>query len=444
MSGTIGLFILCISLVPAGILPTTLAEVIEGDFVTATLEMPEGTPAERTLEVAMELEAAGRRVIQRLDDQRPEGAVSLLTGGIIVVGQTPRVEGGGLDPAPTINPRSNIATIEFKILGAQNRDISTIAVMQAWREEVGFVPYARGIAFSGEVINLGNPVEVVLSHPDPERLAVAADSIINNLYSVAGVFDIRSDHSPGVREIQLELRPEARTLGLTVEALAQQVLAAFFGVEAVRLQRGEEEVRVYTRLPSSEREAITDVEKYLIQPRSGGKVPIRQVATMTSGTSPPALRRKDGQRIVTVSADVNDEVITGGQANEILQNTFLARPIDSDPGLTYSFGGEQQEQLESLDALNRGFILAMLGIFALLAIPLRSYRKPFILMLIIPFGLIGVILGHLILGIPLSAASFLGFFGLSGIIVNDALVMIDSIDRRIQAGSPASPTCCTI
>ena len=311
--------------------------------------------------------------------------------------------------------------------------------MQAWREEVGFVPYARGIAFSGEVINLGNPVEVVLSHPDPERLAVAADSIINNLYSVAGVFDIRSDHSPGVREIQLELRTEARILGLTVEALAQQVRAAFFGVEAVRLQRGEEEVRVYTRLPSSEREAITDVEKYLIQTRSGGKVPIRQVATMTSGTSPPVIRRKDGQRIVTVSADVNDEVITGGQANEILQNTFLARLIDSDPGLTYSFGGEQQEQLASLDALNRGFILAMLGIFALLAIPLRSYRKPFILMLIIPFGLIGVILGHLILGIPLSAASFLGFFGLSGVIVNDALVMIDSIDRRIQAGSPARP-----
>ena len=435
MSGILGLFVLCLSLVPAGVIPTTLAEVVEGDFVTATLEMPEGTPAERTLEVAMELEAAGKRVIERLDQQRPEGAPSLLAGVIVVIGQGPRVEGGGLDPSPTMNPQSHIASIEFKLLGAQQRDMSTIAVVQAWREEVGLLPYVRGIAFSGEVINLGNPVEAVLSHPNPERLIIAADSIVTGLYSVTGIFDIRSDHAPGVREIQLELQPEARTLGLTVEDLAQQMRAAFFGVETVRLQRGEEEVRVYTRLPAREREAITDVEGYLIQTRPEGKVSINQVATMTMGVSPPVIRRKDGQRIVTVTADVNDEVISGAQANEILENRFLADLTASDPELTYSFGGEQQQQLESLDALNRGFILAMLGIYALLAIPLRSYRKPFLLMAIVPFGLIGVILGHLILGLPLSAASFLGFFGLSGVIVNDALVMIDSIDQRIRGGS---------
>ncbi len=435
MSGTLGLLVLCLSLVPAGVIPTTLTEVVEGDFVTATLEMPEGTPAERTFEVAMELEAAGKRVIERLDQERPEGAPSLLAGVIVVIGQGPRVEGGGLDPAPTMNPQSHIASIEFKLLSAQQRDMSTITVMQAWREEVGFLPYVRGIAFSGEVINLGNPVEVVLSHPNPDRLIIAADSIVTNLYSVAGVFDIRSDHAPGVREIQLELQPEARTLGLTVEDLAQQVRSAFFGVETVRLQRGEEEVRVYTRLPASEREAITDVEGYLIQTQPDGKVPIHQVASMTMGASPPVIRRKDGQRIVTVTADVNDEVISGSQANEILENRFLPDIIASDPELSYSFGGEQQQQLESLDALNRGFILAMLAIYALLAIPLRSYRKPFLLMAIVPFGLIGVIVGHLILGLPLSAASFLGFFGLAGVIVNDALVMIDSIDRRIREGS---------
>lgn len=435
MSSTLGLFVLCLSLIPAGVIPTTLIGVVEGDFVTATLEMPEGTPAERTLEVAMELEAAGKRVIERLDQERPEGAPSLLEGAIIVVGRGPRVEGGGLDSSPTMNPQSHVAGIEIKLLSAQQRDMSTITIMQAWREEVGFLPYVRGIAFSGDVINLGSPVEVVLSHPNSERLVMAADSVVTSLYSVAGVFDIRSDHAPGIGEVQLGLRPEARTLGLTVEDLAQQVRSAFFGVETVRLQRGEEEVRVYTRLPASEREAITDVEGYLLQTQSDGKVPIHQVATMTMGTSPPVIRRRDGQRIVTVTADVNDEVISGSQANEILENRFLPDIIASEPDLTYSFGGEQQEQLESLDALNRGFILAMLGIYALLAIPLRSYRKPFLLMAIVPFGLIGIILGHLILGLPLSAVSFLGFFGLSGVVVNDALVMIDSIDRRIREGS---------
>ncbi len=434
VAGAIGLFVLCVSFVPAGIIQTTLSEGIEGDFVTASLEMPEGTLAERTLEVALELEAAGKRVFEHLDQQRPEGAPPLLTGTTIVVGKKPHIEGGGLDPSPTMNPPSNIANIEFKLLGAQHRDISTTTVVQAWREEVGFLPYVRGIAFSGEIVNLGNPVEVVLSHPDPERLATTADSVMNDLYSVSGIFDIRSDHAHGIEEVQLELQPAARTLGLTVEDLAQQVRSAFFGVETVRLQREEEEVRVYTRLPADERQAITDVEQYLIQTQPNGKVPLNQVATITMGTSSPVIRRKDGQRIITVTADVNDEVISGGQANEILENTFLAKVTSADPELTYSFGGEQQEQLESLDALNRGFILAMLAIFALLAIPLRSYRKPFMVMSIIPFGLIGVILGHLILGIPLSAVSFLGFFGLSGVIVNDSLVMIDSIDRRIRDG----------
>ncbi len=435
ISGTVGLFVLCLSLIPAGVIPTTLIGVVEGDFVNATLEMPEGTPKERTLEVAMELEAAGRRVIERLDQERPEGAPSLHQGTLIVVGQGPRVEGGGLDSSPTMNPQSHVAGIEIRLLNARQRDMSTIAIMQAWREEVGILPYVRGIAFSGDVINLGSPVEVVLSHPNPDRLVAASDSVVNRLYSVRGVFDIRSDHALGVGEIQLGLRPEARTLGITVEDLAQQVRSAFFGVETVRLQRGEEEVRVYTRLPENEREAITDVEGYLIQTQSEGKVPIHQIATMTMGTSPPVIRRRDGQRIVTVTADVNAEEISGSEANEILEKSFLPEIIASEPELTYSFGGEQQEQLESLGALNRGFMLAMLAIYALLAIPLRSYRKPFLLMAIVPFGLIGIILGHLILGLPLSAVSFLGFFGLSGVIVNDSLVMIDSIDQRIREGS---------
>ena len=148
-----------------------------------------------------------------------------------------------------------------------------------------------------------------MSHPDPERLAEIADSVVDGLRSVTGVFDVQSDHAPGVGQIQLELRPEARTLGLTVEDMARQVRAAFFGVEALRLQRDREEVRVYARLPDDERDAITDVESYLIRTRSGGDVPISQAASMTMGTSPPLIRRQDGQRVVTVTADVDESVI---------------------------------------------------------------------------------------------------------------------------------------
>ncbi len=436
VSSSVGLLIVSLSLVPAGIVPTTFADVVEGDFVTATLEMPEGTPAERTYEVATELEQAGRRVLERLDQERPAGAPSLLSAVTVTVGQRPRVEGGGLDPTPTMNPEANVATIDFKLLSAQQRDMSTIAIVQDWREEVGVLPYVRGITFSGEVIDLGNPVHAVLSHPHPERLGDIADAVVDGLRSVGGVFDVRSDHAPGVRQIELELRPDARTLGLTVEDMARQVRAAFFGVEALRLQRDREEVRVYARLPGEERDAITDVEGYLIRTRSGGEVPIGQAASMNMGTSPPTIRREDGQRVVTVTADVDQNAISAGEANSILEDTILAELNAANPGLTFSFGGEQQAQLESLDALYRGFALAMLAIFALLAIPLGSYAKPFIVMAIIPFGLIGVVLGHLTLGVALSAASFMGFFGLAGVAVNDSLVMIDFIDQRLREGAP--------
>ena len=150
VAGAIGLLVVSVSLVPAGVVPTTFADVVEGDFVSAALEMPDGTPADRTYAVAMELEQAGRRVLERLERDRDDDAPPLLAGVTVTVGQGPRVEGGGLNPNLTRNPQANIATIDFKLLGAQQRDLSTIAVVQAWREEVGVLPYVRGIAFSGE------------------------------------------------------------------------------------------------------------------------------------------------------------------------------------------------------------------------------------------------------------------------------------------------------
>ena len=437
MASAVGLLILSISLLPAGIVPTTFADVVEGDFATASLEMPDGTTAERTYEVAMELEAAGHRVIERLSRDRPADAPPLLSGVTVTIGQRPRVEGGGLSPEPSLNPEANVATIDFKLLSAQQRQISSGDVVQAWREEVGVLPYVRGITFSGEIIDLGSPVAAVLSHPEPTDLVDAAETVVDGLQELGGVFDIRSDHTPGVPEIQLELRPEAQTLGLTVDQLAGQARDAFFGSEALRIQRGGEEVRVYVRLPADERNAITDIERYLLRTPNGAEVPLHQVASLSSGTSPPAIRREDGQRVVTVTADVDSTVISGGEANGILEDTILAELVAADPELTYSFGGEQQQQLESVDSLYRGFAIALLMIFALLAIPLRSYTKPFIIMAVIPFGFIGVILGHLILGIEMSAVSFMGIFGLSGVVVNDSLVMIDFIDQKLREGAPA-------
>ena len=437
VSGAVALFILTISLLPAGIVPTTFATEVEADFATASLEMPDGTTAPQTHAVARELEAAGHRVIERLSAGRPEDTPPLLAGVTVTVGQRPRVEGGGLNPEPTLNPEANIATIEFKLLGAQERRITTGEVVQAWRDEVGVLPQVRGITFSGELFTLGNPVEVVLSHPQPELLAGIATTVVDGLRRLGGVYDIRSDHTPGIPEVQLRMLPEGRTLGLTLDELASQTRAAFFGVEALRVQRGREEVRVYARLPEEERSSITDIEGYLVRTPAGAETPISRVASLSSGMSPPAIRRQDGQRVVTVTADVDATVISGGEANAILENEILAALIAEYPELTFTFGGEQQQQVDSLGALGRGFVIALIMIFALLAIPLRSYTKPFIIMAIIPFGFIGVILGHWVLGVAVSAESFVGIFGLAGVVVNDSLVMIDFIDQKLRSGVPA-------
>ena len=437
VAGAVGALIVSVSLLPAGLIAVIFADVVEGDFVTATLEMPDATTASRTYEVATALEASGLRVIDGLSAAQPEGSPDLLDGVTLIVGQRPRIEGGGITAEPSLNPEANIATIEFKLIGAQDRDITTTEVAQAWRDEVGILPYVRSVVFSGEVLDLGNPLEAVMSHPDPERLAAHAETVATSLRNIEGVFDVRSDHTPGVREMQLELRPDARTFGLSLQDLALQARAAFFGAEALRVQRGGEEVRVYARLPEEERNAITDIEEYVVRTPSGAEVPLRQVASVKSGDSLPAIRRQDEQRVVTVAGDVDTEVISAGEANGLLTGTILANLIEEDPDLSYILGGEQQVQADSLGSLYRGFALAMLLIFALLAIPLRSYTKPFIIMSIIPFGLIGVMIGHFILQVPVSATTIMGVLGLSGVIVNDSLVMVDLIDRKLRDG--ASP-----
>ncbi len=435
MAGAVGALVVSVALLPAGIVKTTFADVVEGDFVSASLEMPDGTTARRTYEVALGLEEAGRRVVERLSRERGDEG-SLLSGVIITVGQGPRVEGGGVIPQPNLRPESNIATVEFKLVSAQDRDISTVDVAQAWREEVGVLPHVRGVVFSGDVLDLGNPIEAVLSHPDPERLVEIATSVVRSLRGLGGVYDVRSDHTPGVREIQLELLPAGRTLGLTLEELALQARAAFFGAEALRVQRGRDEVRVYVRLPERERNAITDIEDYLVRTPSGAEVPLTAVAALKSGVAPPVVRRRDGQRVVTVTAEVDTAVISANEANAVLADSILADLVASDAELGYVFAGEQQAQAEAGGGLAGGFALVLFFMYAMLAVPLRSYGKPVIIMAIIPFGLIGMILGHLVLGVAVSATSFMGFFGLSGVVINDSLVMIDFIDQRLREGAP--------
>ena len=434
ISASIGALVLSISLLAAGLIPTVFADIVEGDYVTASLEMPFGTTADRTYEVARQIEDAGRAVIEQIEQESGFNGASLLAGSMITVGRRPRIEGGGVVAQPTVNPESNIATIDFKLVSAQHRDISTVALADAWRKHVGSLPYVRSVTFSGEVLNLGAAVETVLSHPDPSQLIEIATTVVNELRGIEGVLDIRSNHTPGVKEIQLSLLPAANSLGIDVAQLANQIRSAFYGEEVVRVQRGKEDVKVFVRLPTSERDAISDVERYLLQTPDGTDVPLMQIATVTLGNSLPSIQRVDGHRVVTITADVDAMAISNTEANSILADSILSRLQDQYPDLTYTYGGTQQEQIETLGTLFRGFAIAMVLIYGLLAIALRSFSRPLVVMSIVPFGIIGVLLGHLILGVPFGATAIMGILGLSGVIVNDSLVMMDFISVRISEG----------
>ena len=430
----IGMIVISVAMIPAGIIKVDFMPSVEADLVTASLEMPEGTPVERTSDVAGRLESAGYEALERLAADGGEAAGGVLTGVNVTIGLPARQSGPVGAADAQANPQANIAAVEFKLVSPEDRDISAADLQQQWREAVGPLPEAKSLTITSELISFGAPVHVELSHPDPDRLGTIGDTVKARLHGYAGVFDVQADQDQGLREIQLDLLPEARTLGLTLDNLARQVRSAFFGDEALRVQRGREDMRVYVRLPEEERNAIADVEGYLVRTPGGGEVPLARVASVQFGRSPTTIRRKDGHRVLTVTADVNINVVTGDEMTSILDRSILPELVSRNPGLTYSFGGEQQEQVESFSALGGGFALALLAIYALLAIPFGSYTKPLIIMAAIPFGIIGAVLGHAILGLQMAIMSLFGVIGLSGVVVNDSLVMIDFINERLRQG----------
>ncbi len=437
LAGAAGAVVLVVALIPAGIVDVLDAPRVEGDVVTARLEMPKGTPARRTHELAADLEAAGRRAVERLELDRSAAATPLLIGVNLFVGMEPRADLGSLAPEPGLNPQSHIAIVELRLVPESQREgISAGDVQGAWLDEAGEVPEAQALTLSSTVFDFGKPIHVELSHADPDRIGPVAEALAERLRELQGVFDIQSDHTEGLQEIQLGLRRDARTLGLTLESLAGQVRSAFFGREALRVQRGREDVRVYVRLPAAERDNVADLETYLIRAPSGGEVPLSRVADLVSSDAPSSIRRTDGRRVVTVTADVDLAVVTPAEVAADLTDTILPELQARAPGLDYAFGGRQQRQADLFGSMGRGSVIALVVMYGLLAIPLGSYGRPLIVMAVIPFGVVGAILGHMVMGLGMSPESFLGVIGLSGIVVNDSLVMLDFIDRRLKEGAP--------
>ncbi|MBV1916764.1 MAG: efflux RND transporter permease subunit [Sphingomonadaceae bacterium] len=415
--------------IPSGLIKFGFFPDIEADSVKAQLEMPAGTKIERTEKVVQKIEAAGKRAVERLtseiDPDAPFLDATYTTVGMSVANTGP------LGVNQTV--RANLASLELKLVSAELRDISAKQLEDTWREELGPVPEVRSLSISSSLIRIGDPVSVKLSHPNEQVLKELGRKLTEKLAAIGGVYDIENDQDAGMQEIELRLRPSARTLGISLRDVASQVRAAFFGAEAVRVQRGREDVRVYVRLPENERDSIADVENFRVL-TPGGSVALSALAEASFSQSPSVIRREGGRRITTVSAEVDKDVVTSDEVSALLQAEIMPQLVRDYPDLQFHLGGVQEEQEQSFSRLGPAFLLAMITIYALLAIPFRSYVKPLIIMAAIPFGMIGAIFGHLLLGIPLSILSMFGIIALSGVVINGSLVLLDFIDENLRNG----------
>ena len=431
LAASAGAIMLVMVLVSSGLVRVEFLPQVEGDVIAANFELPTGTPGEQTAEVGAHLVATGRRVAARLSEERREGAPVPEWNTSLTVGETVELY-NPLQGDRTVPPRSYVGAVQFAL--PVGTDIPASEFERAWREETGTLPGLKSLVFSSGALGIALPVHIELFHPDPVQLNGIAEEFVAALRNVDGVFDIQSNQDDGFSELQLELKPPARTLGLTLDDLARQVRSAFFGSEALRVLRGREDMRVYVRLPEQERSSVADLEQYVVRTPGGSEVPLRQVASARFVRSSTAIHTLDGKRVVTVTANVDPSVVTGQRVTPILESEIL-EPIAADhPGFGYGLGGEQRQQKEIIGALSGSMIVVFMIMFALIAIPFGSYSQPLIVMAAIPLGLVGAVLGHLLLGLSFGFMSLQGLIGCSGVVVNDSLVMITFINKKRDAG----------
>jgi len=426
--------ILCFGLIAGGRLPFSFLPSIQGETVIASLRMTPGTPVTRTLETLREIEAAALRAGERLGETLPEDHPAPIQNLYSVVGGG----GGGGGPGQTDTPRGTSSSVGSMTVELPNPEISafTPAEFEAlWREELPTLTGVRSLTLTSDFFSIAEAISVELASEDVEALAVASNDVAAALAEFAGVFDILTDEDQGEQEFQLELRPEARSLSITLDDLANQVRGAFFGAEVQRLQRDGEEVPVYVRLPQTERNAISDLMDFRVSTPGGGRVPLEQVARVSLGVTPTSISRRNGERIVSVTADADETIVSTDEVNRQLARGGLAGLRARHPDVTFSLGGERREQSDTFSSLGSGFGLAIFAIFALLAIPLNSYVQPLIIMSAIPFGIIGALIGHAVLGVPVGLFSLFGIIGLTGVVVNDTLVFMDFVNAAREEGS---------
>ena len=326
-------------------------------------------------------------------------------------------------------------TFMLELVKQDHRQLSAYEIEKLWRDEIGELPGVRDLRiFAGTNAGGGAALEFQLSGKHDQQLEDASNEIIAALGEYDGVYDIRSSFSRGSQEIKLSIKPEAEILGLTLTDLGQQVRQAFYGEQVQRIQRGRDELKVMVRYPETSRLSLADMEDMWIRVPNGSKVPFYQVADIAIGQGFSSIQRINQKRTITVSADIDSAKIESSKILTEMNVTTIPEILSRYPSVKYGMEGASKEQQEFIVQLMLAFVGALFLIYVLIAIPTKSYIQPLVIMSVIPFGIIGAIWGHYILGKSINMMSIFGLIALTGVVVNDSLIMVDFINRAKQLG----------
>lgn len=425
----VSILLLTLGFWKGGFIKFTFFPRVESDTMICNVTMVPGVPTEQTQRVLQHLERTATAVLEDVDPQKILKGDALLEYTLTLLGT--QIQSG---PHDSGGSGSNLAQVFVQLIESEKRNISTQELVSRWRDRVGGLPDVESITFQGELFGFGNPIEVDLAAEDRDLLLQAAEDLKEELGNYAGVFDINDSFVPGKDEIQLSLKSQARTLGLTNEDLARQVRYAFYGAEALKFQRGKNEVTVRVLYPEDTRNQISSLHNMRIWTQERKAVPFDEVAEYSRSRSYTTIDRSERRRVVTVYADVDESKINANEVRIQLGNEILPRLMNRYPGLYYTMEGTGREQQETMAGVKKGFVIALFAIFSLLAIPLRSFSQPLVIMLAIPFSMVGAILGHLLMGFNLSILSLFGIVGLAGVAVNDSLILVNAMNMNRDSG----------
>ncbi|MFK8067278.1 MAG: efflux RND transporter permease subunit [Gammaproteobacteria bacterium] len=418
-----------LSFVISGRYGYTFFPKVQSEIVRATLRMQVGTSAEVTKKYVDKMNATAEVLQGKYTDE--ESGESAIKNIMTSVGWTSwGSHSGGISRG---DPELGQVSLELIPPEQRKVPISTFEFVKEWRKAIGPIPGVKELNLRAELGRGGSPIDVQLTGDDFTVLKDVIEEIRGRLSEYPGVFDIQDSLEDGKTEIELVIRPEAELLGISSSDLGRQVRYAFFGAEAQRIQRGRDDVRVMIKYPQEERRSIGDLDKMRIRTADGQQIPIGNVTEIKPGLGFSTIRRVDRHRAVNVTADIDKKTVDLNKITVDL-TTLLEEIRQRYPEVRYTLEGEQREQRESFGSLRFGGIFVLFCIYALLAIPLKSYLQPIVVMLVIPFSLVGAILGHMLLGMSLSIMSAMGILALAGVVVNDSLVLVDWINRRKAEG----------